>query len=710
VATPRKDRPPIKGRGALSQPPGRFESESVEAVPDGWSEPEDLLESRVTSCEPERARSIITTNDSPDIPFDQSINPYRGCEHGCVYCLAPDTQILMGDGSTRNLCDVRPGDEIYGTARRGHYRRYVRTRVLAHWRTAKPGFRVLLGDGTRLEASGDHRFLTECGWKFVAPRPRSETRPILTPRNSLLGFGKLETVTTHAIPSEYARGYLCGMIRGDGHLGVYRYPRVGCAHGDQSRLRLASTDPEALTRTGRFLAGFGVSTDRFTFAPEPGTHRRGEAIRARSRRSVESIYRLTVWPQSNVGELARGFLAGAFDAEGSCSGGILRICNSDMRFIGALLEGLRYFAFDACVETRKLPDRKPVHSVRIRGGLRAHLRFFRLVQPAIRRKFSIDSQSLESTADLAVAEVVPLGKRREFFDITTGTGDFIANGVVSHNCYARPSHSYVGLSPGLDFETRLFYKADAARLLENELARPRYVCKPITLGSNTDPYQPVERRLEVTRSLLQVFVRHRHPVSLITKGALIERDLDLLADLARDRLASVMLSLPTLDESLKRTLEPRAASPRARLRVMRALRDAGIPVGVLVAPVIPAVTDHEIEGILEACQAAGARRAGYVLLRLPYEVKDLFREWLAAHLPDRAAHVMSLIHQQRGERDNDPGFGTRMRGTGPLAALLERRFALACRRLGLETGRSLALDTSRFRAPRADSPQADLPF
>jgi DNA repair photolyase len=362
MSTPRRHRSPIKGRGALSQPPGRFESEAVEAIEDGWSEPEDPLESRATSCEPERARSIITTNDSPDIPFDQSINPYRGCEHGCCYC------------------------------------------------------------------------------------------------------------------------------------------------------------------------------------------------------------------------------------------------------------------------------------------------------------------------------------------------------------FSRPSHSYVGLSPGLDFETRLLYKADAARLLENELARPRYVCKPITLGSNTDPYQPVERRLEVTRSLLQVFVRHRHPVSLITKGALIERDLDLLADLARDRLASVMLSLPTLDETLKRTLEPRAASPRARLRVMRALRDAGIPVGVLVAPVIPAVTDHELEGILEACQAAGASRAGYVLLRLPYEVKDLFREWLAAHLPDRAAHVMSLIHQQRGERDNDPAFGTRMRGTGPLAALLERRFALACRRLGLETGRSLVLDTSRFRPPRPASPQAELPF
>ncbi len=279
-------------------------------------------------------------------------------------------------------------------------------------------------------------------------------------------------------------------------------------------------------------------------------------------------------------------------------------------------------------------------------------------------------------------------------------------------CYARPSHAYVDLSPGLDFETRLFYKADAARLLRAELAKPGYVCKPIMLGANTDPYQPVEREQRVTREILEVLVECRHPVAIITKGALLERDLDLLADLARDRLVCVTLSLPTLDVDLKRILEPRAASVAARLRLMRQLSAAGVPVGVLLAPIVPAITDHEIERVLEACAAAGAVRANYVMLRLPHEVKDLFREWLAAHFPQRAAHVMSLVQDLRAGRDNDPCFGQRMSGRGALAALTRRRFDVACRRLGLAQDRSLGLDRLQFRAPPVPSgtPQLSLDF
>jgi len=270
-------------------------------------------------------------------------------------------------------------------------------------------------------------------------------------------------------------------------------------------------------------------------------------------------------------------------------------------------------------------------------------------------------------------------------------------------CYARPSHSYVGLSPGLDFETRLFYKQDAGRLLEEELAKPGYVCKPITLGANTDPYQPIERRMRVTRAILEVLARCRHPVTVITKSALVLRDLDLLADLARDGLAGVGVSVTTLSAELKRVMEPQAASPRARLEAVRRLNDAGIPTGVMVAPVIPALTDHEMEAILEAAAGAGARWAGYVLLRLPYEVKDLFREWLAAHYPDRAAHVMSLVRQMRGGKDYDSSFGTRMRGTGPMAELLRTRFQVACRHFGLGTGRrQQPPDTTLFRPPIAE--------
>jgi DNA repair photolyase len=276
-------------------------------------------------------------------------------------------------------------------------------------------------------------------------------------------------------------------------------------------------------------------------------------------------------------------------------------------------------------------------------------------------------------------------------------------------CFARPSHAYLDLSPGLDFETKLFYKADAAQLLEAELARPAYRCKPIALGINTDAYQPLEKRLAVTRSILEVLARCRHPVTIITKSALVLRDIDLLADLARDRLVWVMLSVTSLDPEIKRTLEPRTASPQARLRVIEQLSAAGVPAGVMVAPVIPAITDHELEAILAAAAQAGARSAGYVLLRLPHEVKLLFREWLAEHHPGRAKHVMSLINQLRGGKDYDSAFGTRMSGTGPYADLLRTRFELASRKLGLSDSHDRHdLDTTLFRAPAGPSGQMRL--
>jgi DNA repair photolyase len=277
-------------------------------------------------------------------------------------------------------------------------------------------------------------------------------------------------------------------------------------------------------------------------------------------------------------------------------------------------------------------------------------------------------------------------------------------------CYARPAHSYINLSPGLDFETKLFYKHNAAELLQQELTRPNYVCKSITLGANTDPYQPVERNLKVTRSILEVLKRFRHPVSIVTKGHLVERDIDILGDMARDNLASVLVSVTTLDPDLKRKLEPRAPGPGARLHAIRSLRDAGVPVGTLVAPIIPAINDHEIEHILEAVAEAGARSAGYVMLRLPYEVKNLFREWLAAHYPLRAAHVMSLINDLRGGRDNDPNFGSRMRGKGPFAELVRRRFEITCKRLNLNASRYPPLNTQLFSPPCPERKQLDLGF
>lgn len=275
-------------------------------------------------------------------------------------------------------------------------------------------------------------------------------------------------------------------------------------------------------------------------------------------------------------------------------------------------------------------------------------------------------------------------------------------------CFARPSHAYFNLSPGLDFETKLFYKPDAVKLLETELAKPAYRCQTIALGTNTDPYQPIEREYRVMRGILEVLHACNHPVSIVTKGSLIERDIDLLAAMAKKRLASVAISVTTLRNELKRTLEPRTASPLARLRVIKSLSDAGVPVTVLVAPVIPLLTDGELEHILEAAAEAGARNAGYLLVRLPHEVKQLFRDWLNAHEPLKAQHVMSLINQMRGGRDNDPRFGSRHSGEGVYAELLAKRFANACEKLGLNRGERYSLDTKQFVPPILEGTQLSL--
>ncbi len=268
-------------------------------------------------------------------------------------------------------------------------------------------------------------------------------------------------------------------------------------------------------------------------------------------------------------------------------------------------------------------------------------------------------------------------------------------------CYARTHPCLPGTVGGPGFRDPVFYKADAAGLLRRELDRPGYLCKPITLGANTDPYQPIARQLRVTRQILEVLAAYRHPVTIITKSALVLRGLDLPGALAQDNLVQVGISITTLDAELKRRMEPQAASPAARLRTVSELTAAGIPAGVLVAPVIPALTEHQMEGILEAAAAAGARWTGCVLLRLPYELRSLFSEWLHVHYPDRAAQVLSLIRQMRHGRENDPRFGSRMRGEGPLADVLQVRFQAACRRKGLSSARSVLLDVGRFRRPGA---------
>jgi len=275
-------------------------------------------------------------------------------------------------------------------------------------------------------------------------------------------------------------------------------------------------------------------------------------------------------------------------------------------------------------------------------------------------------------------------------------------------CYARPSHAYLNLSPGLDFETKLFAKINAAELLRAELAKPGYRVSPINLGANTDPYQPIERQHRITRQIIEVLAECRHPLTIVSKNALIERDLDLLAPMAKQNLVYAFVSTTSLDNKLSAKLEPRASAPHRRIEAIRTLTEAGVPCGVLVAPIIPMLTDRWMEQILEQASAAGARMAGYTVLRLPWELKDLVREWLQLHFPERAEHVLSLVRQMRGGRDNDARFGKRMRGEGEFAELIRQRFALATRRLGLARNRDLQLDTSLFQAPRPASPQREL--
>src|ERR1700736_4477535 len=274
-------------------------------------------------------------------------------------------------------------------------------------------------------------------------------------------------------------------------------------------------------------------------------------------------------------------------------------------------------------------------------------------------------------------------------------------------CFARPTHAYLGLSPGLDFESKLFAKPDAAKLLERELSAPNYVPRTIAIGTNTDPYQPIEREHQIMRRILEVLDRFGHPVGIVTKSALILRDIDILSRMARRKLVKVALSVTTLDGKLARVMEPRAATPARRLEALRQLTAAGVPASVMVAPVIPAINDSEIERILDTAAALGVKGAGYVLLRLPLEVRDIFREWLMANFPDRQRHVFKLIRDMRGGKDYDATFGKRMTGSGPVAWMIGRRFEAACEKLKLNVDK-VKLTTEHFQPPRKGVEQLSL--
>jgi DNA repair photolyase len=567
------------------------------------------------------------------MPFRWTINPYRGCTHACAYCQAGDTPILMGDGRAKRLADVRVGDEVYGTVRSGRYRRYAVTRVFAHWSTVKSTYRITLADGTELIASGDHRFLSDRGWKHVTGAEQGALRrPHLTLNNELMGTGRMASPPQET--PDYRRGYLCGLIRGDGHIGSYHYERAGRAHGDVHRFRLALADLEALRRGRAYLADEGVSTDEFAFQAAGEGRRAMTAIRTQAASKVARVRELIRWPWSPSTDWCRGFLAGIFDAEGSYGAGVLRICNTDPAIIARTIECLRRLGFDVIAEDRGLPN--GLTTVRLRRGLREQLRFFHTVAPAITRKRTIAGTALKSDADLRVVAIEPLGCEAPLYDITTGTGDFIADGVVSHNCFARPSHTYLGFNAREDFEREIVVKVNLPEVLRAELARPSWAREHVALGTNTDPYQWVEGRYRLMPDVWAALRDADTPCSVLTKSPLLLRDLAVMKELAARAGFTANLSIPTLDERAWRATEPHTPHPRKRLEAVAELNRAGISTGVLIAPLIPGVNDapEQVERIVRLATEAGASSIGGIGLHLRGELREIFMDWLRAQRPD----------------------------------------------------------------------------
>jgi DNA repair photolyase len=581
-----------------------------------------------------RAKSALNKVPGDFLPFNWTVNAFRGCAHACNYCSSGDTPILMADGRVKPIAELRVGDRIYGTARDKRYRRYASTEVLAHWETFKNAYRITLEDGTELVASGDHRFWTRRGkWKCVTGSQQGPLqRSHLTLNDQLAGIGQFAQGPDTDAPI-YRRGYLCGLIRGDGNLASYDYTPPGRRTQRVHRFRLALADFEALRRAGEYLAELDIDREEFLFAAASGSTRENRAIRDQTRGGFERISEAISWPRGVPELWCRGFLAGIFDAEGCYSRGILRIANCGPVIIDWTAWSLRKLGFDFAIEPSGRPN--GLANVRLRGGLREAIRFFHICDPAITRKRSIEGVALQSDAKLGVASIEPLGKR-QLFDITTGTGDFIANGVVSHNCFARNTHTYLDMNAGRDFEREIVVKVNVPELLRSELSRPSWKRELVAFGTNTDPYQWAEGKYKLMPPMLEALRDTETPTSVLTKSSLAERDLDLYLELAEVADASVNFSVPTLDEKIWRETEPHTPHPRKRLEAVAKFNEAGIPSGVLVAPLMPGINDSPelVDEIVSLAGEAGATFVNGIALHLRPGVKEVFMSWLSAARPD----------------------------------------------------------------------------
>jgi len=547
-----------------------------------------------------RAKSIINRVPAASrLPFEWTINPYRGCSHACTYCLSGETPVLTASGRTRKLADLRVGDQVYGTVSVDGERRYVVTTVYNHWQTVKPAYRVTLADHTELVASGDHRFLTRRGWRHVtgvATGP--DWRPGLAAGDQLAGTGQF--TETPKDTTDYRVGYLCGMIRGDGN-----------GSGD---LR------EAMARAQAYLADFRVA----------------------ARDGLASLSDLIRWPHAPSDCWLRGFLAGLFDADGGRDQHLMWLSDSDEGLLHQALDALRRFKFNAVLEGQRLPT--GVRTVLVGGGLGEHLRFKHLCDPTVAARWDLTGVRVVGGEDLQVVSVEPLGLELTLYDITTGTGDFIANGVVSHNCFARNTHTYLDLDAGHDFDSKVVVKVNAGSLLRRELAAPKWRGAHIAMGTNVDCYQRAEGRYRLMREIIAGLRDFANPFSILTKGTLILRDLDLLRQAAEVTRVGVAFSVGFVDEEMWRAAEPGTPSPRRRLDAVRALTEAGFDVGVLMAPILPGLTDGDesIEATVAAVAASGATSVTPLPLHLRRGAREWYSAWLARSFPGLAPRYREL--------------------------------------------------------------------
>jgi DNA repair photolyase len=595
-----------------------------------------------------QARSVVNrVPEASRMPFRWTINPYRGCQHACVYCAVGETPVLMADGRTKPLAEVRAGDAIYGTARRGSGRAYVRTTVLAHWATVKPAYRVVLEDGTQLVCSGDHRFLTERGWRYVAGTSFAglRRRPRLSPGQGLMGTSGFAEPPKQT--AAYRRGYLCGLMRGGGSDGHYSWPQLDRRADRTYLFRLPLAGPESqegLARAADYLGRVGIGCIGFNFTedtatPEPAARRELTAVRTGSAEQVRTLDWLLDWPDRPAADWHKGFLAGIFDAHGSYADGVLRLAPADPAINGWLVFSLESLGFGLAVER---PAGRAC--VRVRGGLGEALRFFHTVDPAITSRRSIEAEPVGTGEGLQVAAVERLGLQLPMYDITTGTGDFIANGVVSHNCFARKSHTYLDLDAGADFNTRVVVKVNAPDLVRKKMASPSWAGEHISVGMNVDCYQRAEGKYQLMPGIIAALRDAANPFSILTKGTLILRDIELLAEAAEVTDVGLNVSAGFVDKDLWRSIEPGTPAPGRRLEVCAALNERGLRCGVLMGPVVPFLSDSpaQLDAAVRQIAETGAGHVTPIVLHLRPGTREWFFAWLRARHPGLVGPYLEL--------------------------------------------------------------------